>query len=500
MGTDPKTMWKGKHSLGRFATGTVRDVTHRLSRRGTGTVVPQNALDGRMQSLLCTTGCPVCNERRDSERVHFFWLLSENCQQPDILEDISAGLGFCSAHAMFLINRAEYTESLAHIYRWVIQNSLRKLTEVSRKPGEPYFTAPKNCYTCRTLDEEIAHSSFRRMLKSNEVWRFYGQPGLLCGEHLMTAVQAGPPFRTGLLFEVHRSHLLFARAALESCSMPDGNSESIIRALHLTIGQEPHLVQAPSAGSAEELAESDGVMTRIRAAIRGSRGCPICFEIHRARREWYEWIDARARTDEHLDDLLPSCAFHSWELVRTCSPATAKSVAVNLCEQLIDDLCRAMTALSIETKRKTWLERLVQTSSRIRNRPRPIHFRSRSCPVCYRQAVAEERTILLLMTLLGDRAAQSDYEYGSGLCVRHLASALHRREGNVHSEFLISAEQTKLSLLAWEIDERQRKSAYQWRPEALGPEETAWRRAVEKVSGSCDAAVANLGNNNCRKD
>jgi hypothetical protein len=494
-------MWKEESSLGSFATGAMRDVTRRLNWRLFRTVAPEDSLDGHMQGLLCTPGCPACNERRNSERVHFFWLLSENCQQPNILADISAGLGFCSAHAMYLIHRGEYIDSLAYIYRWVIEDSLRKLAEFGHKPDDPYFIAPKDCYTCRTLDKDIANSGFRRMLASNEVWDVYGRPGLLCAEHLMTATQASPPFRVGLLFEVHRSHLTFARAALESCSIPDGHSESITRALHLTIGQEPHLVRAPSVGFSEELAASDvSAISRVRAAIRSSRGCPICLEVRRARREWYEWINARAARREHLHDLLPSCALHSWELVRSCSPATAMTIAINLCEQLIDDLRKAMNELSIEAKHKTWAERLVRATSRIRHRPRPIHSHSRPCPVCYRQAVAEERAILLLMTLLGDRACQSDYEYGSGVCLRHLASALRRKEWGRHSEFIKSAEQTKLSLLAWEIDERQRKSAYQWRPEALGQEETAWRRAMEKVSGSRDAAIASLEITNRRED
>lgn len=495
MRTDRKTMWKEEPLLESFAPGTVRNVTRRLSRRIFGTVVPESALDGHIQSLLCVPGCPACNERRNSERIHFFWLLSENCQQPDILADISAGLGFCSAHAMYLISRGEYIDSLAYIYRSVIEDALRKLSEFGNRPGDPYFTAPKDCYTCRTLDQDIAKGGFRTMLAANEVWDFYGRPGLFCGEHLMSVTHEAPPFRTGLLFEIHRSHLMFARAALESSSRPDRNSESVIRALHLTVGQEPNLVQAPSAGLLQELTGSTvSPISRVGAYIRGSHGCPICLEMWRARKEWYEWINARATTHESLRDLLPSCAPHSWELVRAGSLGTAKAIAFNMCEQLIEDLRKAMSALSTETTHTTWLDCLVRRTSRIkhRSRPRPIHLRSRSCPVCYRQAVAEERAVLLLMTLLGDRSGQSDYEYGAGVCLRHLASALRRKECARNLGFLVSAEQTKLSLLAWEIDERQRKGAYHWRPESPGPEETAWSRALEKVSGSCDAAIANL--------
>jgi hypothetical protein len=96
------------------------------------------------------------------------------------------------------------------------------------------------------------------------------------------------------------------------------------------------------------------------------------------------------------------------------------------------------------------------------------------------------------MTLLGERGVQSDYECGYGLCVQHLASILRRKESRQNAPFLISAEATKLSLLGWEIDERQRKTAYQWRPEAKDPVDTVWCRAIVKVSGSSDIAVAAL--------
>lgn len=112
--------------------------------------------------------------------------------------------------------------------------------------------------------------------------------------------------------------------------------------------------------------------------------------------------------------------------------------------------------------------------------------------VCYRQAVAEERAISLLMTLLGERRIQSDYECGYGLCVQHLARTLRHKESGKNAPFLISAEAAKLSLLGWEIDERQRKTAYQWRPEAKDPVDTAWCRTIVKVSGSSDIAIAAL--------
>jgi hypothetical protein len=36
----------------------------------------------------------------------------------NVLEEIAAGIAFCSAHAVYLISRGEHRDSLAYIYRW----------------------------------------------------------------------------------------------------------------------------------------------------------------------------------------------------------------------------------------------------------------------------------------------------------------------------------------------------------------------------------------------
>jgi hypothetical protein len=248
---------------------TLRQIAGTVSGRLVRTRNLEHTVDNHLRGLLELAGCPVCNERFESERVHFFWLLSENCQQPTILEQIAGGLGFCSAHAMYLIGRGEYRDSLAYIYRWVMGDVLGELGRCSRKVDQPRFSAPEACYTCRTLDEEIRNSGFRRMLATNEIWGVYGRPGLLCARHLVTATEAETSFRIGLLLEVHRSHLVYVRAALQTCHRPQADSDPVQRALLLTVGREPHLVQEPSGHSAPEwdLHGSDAV-TRLRANIR----------------------------------------------------------------------------------------------------------------------------------------------------------------------------------------------------------------------------------------
>jgi hypothetical protein len=451
------------------------------------------------QALLGLLGCPLCNDRGESERVHFFWLLSETYQQPGILEEISAGLGFCVPHAMYLVSRGESVNSLAYIYRWVIEDVLRQLSEGKGKAGNRGIFETDACYTCRIINEESGNcGSLMRLLATREAWQVCGQPGLLCQEHLSTVTAGLPAFRCGPLLELHRAHLVAAQAALLECLRPHPDSESLTRALHLTVGHEPHLTREnpPELGDQYRLDDVDAI-SRLRSNLRCGRECPICVEKRRARKEWFRWLNARAVGDADLKDLLPSCAAHVWEFVRASSPEAARLVSLHLCAQAAERLQKVMSVLSARPisgrTRRRRLATLLPRGLHERLFPRPLaDLRFDPCPVCYRAAVAEDRCLLLLLTLLGERRVESSYEVGAGLCVKHLAAALRLRAPGRSLHILVASEQTKLSRLAWEIDEHQRKVAYQWRPETPGPETSARRRAALKVSGSSDLAISPL--------
>jgi len=80
--------------------------------------------------------------------------------------------------------------------------------------------------------------------------------------------------------------------------------------------------------------------------------------------------------------------------------------------------------------------------------------------------------------------AAAGHEAGHDLCVRQLVRALDPCTTTPLRECVIPVEGAKLSLLASEIEESQRGSVWQWRPEAAGDEHTAWPRAHLKSSGS----------------
>lgn len=70
------------------------------------------------------------------------------------------------------------------------------------------------------------------------------------------------------------------------------------------------------------------------------------------------------------------------------------------------------------------------------------------------------------------------------LRVKHLAGALAADPPPATRALLVEVESARLAVLGWELEEARRKSAWQFRPEQRGAEQTAWRRALLRCAGS----------------
>ena len=99
-------------------------------------------------------------------------------------------------------------------------------------------------------------------------------------------------------------------------------------------------------------------------------------------------------------------------------------------------------------------------------------------------ATAETRAIALLFALLEAPQHQAALERGHGLCMPHFFQVLARVPTQALRPLLLRTQSAKLACLAWEVQEARRKAAWFGRPETLGAERTAWRRALYRFSGS----------------
>jgi len=106
------------------------------------------------------------------------------------------------------------------------------------------------------------------------------------------------------------------------------------------------------------------------------------------------------------------------------------------------------------------------------------------CPVCRRLDTARNRVLDLLFALLQEHRHRIAFENGYGLCLKHLSRALALQPLQTIQRILIECESAKLSRLEWELEEALHKWTWPARAEAQGTEQTAWRQAVSRVSGS----------------
>jgi len=223
--------------------------------------------------------------------------------------------------------------------------------------------------------------------------------------------------------------------------------------------------------------------------LRRADVCPVCLEVRRAWIEWIGWLDNAAFQALAIDDLLPTCPEHVWPTVHLADAFLAVATARQALSTALWDLHIAIRILKPPPPkdRERPVERLKRVLSGPRRRlreARGVLARAVHCPVCARLAVARDRTLALLFALLEDPQHLATVESSYGLCLKPFSRALALDPSPEIRRVLIEVETAKLTRLQWELEESLRKGAWNWRPEAIGTEGTAWRRAVLRFSGS----------------
>jgi hypothetical protein len=266
-------------------------------------------------------------------------------------------------------------------------------------------------------------------------------------------------------------------------------SLSITRVLRFAVGHDPRPKVPIIRGLLGDATNDDSdAVVRLTANLGRTEECAVCRELRRAREEWFVWlggaVDRRAVTD-----LLPYCPVHVWDAATAGSPALALIAAAASLEKAEKNLARSEQLLlapdlTPQNRPSRRLAQLFDTPRRRRTRTCAALAYRCPCPVCERMEVAETRTLELAAALLENGRYRALDESGYGLCVRHFLRALELSPPDHVRMHLIATARANMMLLGWEIDECQRKVAWQWRPEARGNERTASRRAMLRFSGT----------------
>lgn len=97
------------------------------------------------------------------------------------------------------------------------------------------------------------------------------------------------------------------------------------------------------------------------------------------------------------------------------------------------------------------------------------------CTVCATGRLAERRARALLEVALGHRLVRDQWERGQGVCADHV--------GGFADPLPRSVWRSRVRLLAWELEEAQRKTAWRTHNEPTTAAETSWPRAIPLLCG-----------------
>lgn len=458
----------------------------------------------RLRRLLGEEGCPICRALSDHDRSFVFWFLNENYAAPFTIDALARSLGFCRAHGEALVRTAEGRPQLRYVHEALTQRVRAGLWRSAggrrgRERVRPAIRITGPCPACRSRrDAEHRMASWLAgMLEQPDDGDRYGHPGVLCLPHLQQLLPLASDACFRRLLEVHGTAM---QATLDALPVPGGTvppemADPFARrrilgpALALCVGGEEYHEPYPTVPTCAPPSAARDPVAEFLAACR-TAACPLCLEVRRAWLEWCSWLDGAAGRGADIADLLPTCPDHVWALVREGRPPLALITARSALAAALSHLQLAMPQPP-PVPRPVWghvAERLWGPRRRMLA-GRATAGRALPCPVCSRLAVAETRGLALLFVFLQDHRRRAEVAGGYGLCLKHFARATAAAPTAEISDALTDLQDARLAALQWELEESGRKSAWQYRPEARGIEETAWRRAVLRFSGSLHPEV-----------
>ncbi len=258
----------------------------------------------------------------------------------------------------------------------------------------------------------------------------------------------------------------------------------------------------------------DGLLTEagLLAELAAGR-CPVCTAGIAAQQRLLTWLAEPAPTRDHRD-LDALCGDHLRQLARL-APASAASATRSALERRLAMLAALPTVADrpplqlAERVRWAWrrarargpnerggsLSIGVRAVWRALRSPRdfvaePLRrarvAADRECVACRAAITARRRSLALLGATLRSRGGRDRFERSGGLCLRHTAAAAVAGPalGPVGLALVGAVAEGRVVGVRFELEEALRKSSWSVRYEPVGPEVTAWRRAILLVLGN----------------
>lgn len=460
--------------------------------------------DGDLLHALGKEGCPSCHLSARNDEQHFFWFFNENYYEPHTVDALERSLGFCLAHTDLLVRTGVGGAQLAAVFEVLagrIRGTLSPKTGAGSSRRDPaVLREAARCPACQSRYDQEGRATFwlTHLLEQPGRAGHYGQPGLLCFPHLQRLLPrlSAPALRS--LLAIHATAMTTAAASVSEIQAAVRRApaeerrdpvKALLPALHLVVGHERDTGAYPRLDEEHAAEPSPGSVANFMAACQAA-ACPICLEQRRAWLEWVRWLDVASAT-RPIEDLLPTCPAHVWAVIHRGGAFLALRVVEQVLGRMSMEVRVAAESLDPPQRPpRTALGRLREAIDGPRRRfrqARAFAARPVECPVCSRLALAASRSLALLFRLLEDPRHREWVLGGYGLCLQHLARAVALAPAHEMVAQLAAIERARLASLHWELEEALRKSSWQFRPEEKGPEQTAWRRALLRFSGSLRA-------------
>ncbi len=442
---------------------------------------------------LSKEGCPVCAILTESDQRYFFWFLNESHLEPTVLRELTRSLGFCAAHAEYLIETRAVGAEIASVHHYLareIGSILAGRLGRRNREVDPERILGKvgPCPACRSRDDRAERTAFflSKLIDDPSASRQYGAPGVLCVPHLrMVAANLSDASLVNVL-SVNEGALKRSTSDLEQLPVGEASrlEPRIITALRQTVGHDRGLGNfLPLPGGLPEPSSPDMLESLSQNILRPDF-CPVCLALGQAWLIRTAWLEAAAKKGENTEDLLPTCGEHVWSMLRFAGPPLVYRTAKKALDGALAQIGLALSKLQGEPTRMISKKALIRTG-------REALAQDLLCPVCGHLRTMRDRVLLLLFTLLGRRRQRDNFEEGAGLCLTHFRSALALNPEPWLLDFLCRAQKTKLSLVHWETEEYSRKSSWGGRPEPKGMEQSAPLRALQQFSGCMKCGSSN---------
>jgi hypothetical protein len=442
---------------------------------------------------LAEAGCPACRGGTFAAGRYLTSFIYEHHNDWRTLERLRSSLGFCDAHARFLLRHPDARYVMPGVWAEIIAAGLEWLGRAGRRSGRP---APCPACQSRCDSERLLMRSLAAAVRDPAVRAAYDGGGGLCLRHVREALRACGADETMVLLETARSGLNSLNGGARTMEVLCGPDEDA----PARGDARARLAAVPPWGEGKE------ALAGLRARL-GIASCPSCRAGALMELRYLTWLASESRSPgsslAHEGRWL--CPRHLHDLVGT-DQEVAACIAACQRSQCASDVARSLlavaglpaagwgsrlrTAVSGLARRDDrgvswWARARRATRALVRRRRSALALgvapvvRERWCDACRAVADAEGRELDLIRVALLDRATVARYEASHGLCLRHVLALPEEVGWGVPRRVL----EARLRALAWELDNACRKASWSVRYEARGGEATAWLRAPAQLDG-----------------